>query len=50
MYDQLYDYLENFLNQLMRGSRKAHWTYHALFRLLPKRQKEIDSGGLLVQF
>ena len=34
MYDQLYEYMENFLNQLLCGFRKAHSTQHALFRLL----------------
>ena len=34
MYIQLYDYLENVLNQLLCGFRKAHSTQHALFRLI----------------
>ena len=34
MYIQLYDYMETFLNQLLCGSRKAHSTQHALFRLI----------------
>ena len=51
MNDQLYEYTESFLNQLLRGFRKTHSVQHALFRLLQKWQKEIDSeGGLLVQF
>ena len=50
MYDQLYEYIEHFLNHLLCGFRKAHSTQHALFRLLQKWQKELDSGGLLVQF
>ena len=29
MYIQLYDYMENFLNQLICGFRKAHSTQHA---------------------
>ena len=45
MYDQLYEYIEHFLNQLLCGFRKAHSTQHALFRLLQKWQKELDSGG-----
>ena len=36
MYDQLYEYIEHFLNQLLCGFRKAHSTQHALFRLLQK--------------
>ena len=47
MYDQLYDYIEHFLNQLLCGFRKAHSTQHALFRLLQKWQKELDSGGFI---
>ena len=51
MNDQLYEYTESFLNQLLRGFRKTHSVQHALFRLLQKWQKGIDSeGGLLVQF
>ena len=33
MYDQLYEYTETFLNKLLCGFRKAHFTQHALFRL-----------------
>ena len=47
MYDQLYEYIEHFLNQLLCGFRKAHSTQHALFRLLQKWQKELDSGGFI---
>ena len=36
MYDQLYEYIEHFLNQLLCGFRKAHSTQHALLRLLQK--------------
>ena len=49
MYDQLYEYIEHFLNQLLCGFRKAHSTQHVFFRPLQKWQKELDSGGLLVQ-
>ena len=45
IYDQLYEYSENFLNELLRGFRKAHSTQHALFRLIQKWQEELDSGG-----
>ena len=47
MYDQLYEYIVHFLNQLLCGFRKAHSTQHALFRLLQKWQKELDSGGFI---
>ena len=45
MYDQLYEYIEPFLNQLLCGFRKPHSTQHSLFRLLQKWQKVLDSGG-----
>ena len=45
IYDQLYEYLENFLNELLCGSRKAHFMQHALFRLIQKWQAELDSGS-----
>ena len=47
MYDQLYEYAETFLNKLLCGFRKAHSTQHALFRLLQKWQKELDSFGIV---
>ena len=45
MYIQLYDYMENFLNQLLCGFRKAHSTQHALFRLIQSWQKQLDESG-----
>ena len=47
MYDQLYEYAETFLNNLLCGFRKAHSTQHALLRLLQKWQKELDSSGIV---
>ena len=44
MYDQLYEYIELLLNQLLCGFRKAHSAQHTLFRLLQKWQKELHSG------
>ena len=38
IYDQFYEYMENFLSELFCGFRKAHSTQHALFRLLQKWQ------------
>ena len=32
--DQLYEYLENFLSELLCGFQKGHSTQHALFRLI----------------
>ena len=42
--DQLYEYLEDFLSELLYGFQKAHSTQHALFRLIQKWQSEFDSG------
>ena len=36
IYDQVYEYLKNFLSELLCGFRKAHSTHHALFRLIPE--------------
>ena len=47
LYDQLYEYIEHFLNQLLCGFRKARSTQHALFILLQKWQKELDSGWVI---
>ena len=44
IYDQLYEYLENFLSELLCGFRKAHSTQHAPFRLIQKWQADLDSG------
>ena len=44
MYDQLKEYLEQYLNNLLCGFRKAHSTQHALFRLLRERQYELDKS------
>ena len=42
IFDQLSNYMNNFLNSLFCGFRKAHSTQHALFRLLQAWQKELD--------
>ena len=47
MYIQLYDYMENFLNQLLCGFRKTHSTQHALFRLIQSWPKELDESGFV---
>ena len=47
IYDQLYEYIENLLNQLLCGFRKAHSTQHPLFRLLQKWQNIFDSGKFI---
>ena len=38
MYKQLYEYLNNYLNDLLRSFRKVHSTQHALFRLIQSCQ------------
>ena len=45
MYIKLYDYIKNFLNQLLCGFRKAHSTQNPLFTLIQSRQKELDQSG-----
>ena len=47
MYYQLHEYAETFLNKLLCVFRKSHSTQHALFRLLQKWQKELDSSGIV---
>ena len=47
MYIQLYDYMENFLNRLLCGFRKAHSTQHVLFRLIQSWHKELDESGFV---
>ena len=47
MYIQLYDYMENFLNQPLCGFRKAHSAQNALFRLIQSWQNEIDDSGFV---
>ena len=45
LYDQLYKYIEHFLNQILCGFRKVHSTQHDLFRLLQKWEKSLIQGG-----
>ena len=40
--NQLFEYIENSLNQVLCGFRKASSTQHPLFRLLQKWQKRFD--------
>ena len=47
MYDQLYIYMNNFLNELLCGFHKTHSTQHALFKLLQAWQKELDNSGFI---
>ena len=45
IYNQLSDYSNSFLNNILCGFRKAHSTQDALFKLLPSWQQVLDSGG-----
>ena len=36
IYGKLYEYMKNFLSELLRGFRKAHSTQHSLLGLLQK--------------
>ena len=47
LYDQLYIYMNNILNELLCGFRKAHSTQHAVFKLLQAWQKELDNSGFI---
>ena len=47
IYDQLNEYLEQYLNSLLSGFREAHCTQHALFRLLQEWQNELDKSGFV---
>ena len=48
IYNQLREYMDLFLNELLCGFRKAHSTQHALFKLLHSWQKELDNLGVLL--
>ena len=39
--------MNNFLNELLCGIRKAHSTQHALFKLLQAWQKELGNSGFI---
>ena len=45
IYDQLNEYVEQYLNSWLCGFRKAHSSQHALFRLLRVWQNEQDESG-----
>ena len=47
MFNQLYIYMNNFLNELLCGFSKAHSTQHALFKWLQAWQKELDNSGFI---
>ena len=47
IYNQLCDYSESFLNNIICGFRKAHSTQHALFKLLQSWQQVLHNGGFI---
>ena len=47
IYDQLSQYLEKYLNNLLCGFRKVHSSQHALFKLLQAWQEELDKSGFV---
>ena len=47
IYDRLNEYLEQYLNSLLCGFRKAHSTQHVLFRLLQEWQNDLDKLGFV---
>ena len=47
IYDQLSEYLEQYLNRLLCGYRKAYSTEHGLFRLYEEWQNELDMSGFV---
>ena len=47
MYEQLYEYLNNYLNDLFFGFRKAHSTQYVLSRLIQSLKKELENSGLV---
>ena len=47
IYNQLSDYSESFLNNILCGFQKAHSTQHAMFKLLQSWQQVLDNGGFI---
>ena len=47
MWEQLYEYLNKYLNDLICGFRKAHSTQHILSRLIRSLEKGLDNSGLV---
>ena len=45
--DQLYEYLEKYLNSILCRFREGHSTQHALFKLLQAWQEELDKDGFV---
>ena len=47
MYEQLYEYLNNYLNDLFCGFRKTHSIQHVLSRLIQSLKKELNNSALV---
>ena len=47
MYEQIYEYLNNYFNGSLYGFCKVHSTQHILFRLIQSWKKELDNSGLM---
>ena len=47
LYKRLSDYVENILNVILCGFRKAHSTQHGLFKLLQSWQNELDESSMV---
>ena len=47
IYDQLNEYLEQYLNSLLGSFREVHSSQYALFRLLQEWQNELDKSGFV---
>ena len=48
MYEQLYGYLSNYLNDVLRGFLKGNSTLHALFRLIQEKPRQSRFGGIIL--
>ena len=47
LYDQLSEYIDKYLNTLLCNFRKAHSTWHALFKPLQAQQEVLDKSGFV---
>ena len=47
IYNQLSDYSDSFLNNILYGFRKARSTHYALLKLLQPCQQVLDNGGFI---
>ena len=47
VFENIYEYLINYLSDIFCGFRKAHSTQHVLSRLIQSLKKELDNSGLV---